>query len=87
MKIGPVRAELFHADRQKYEGTDRRDHVTKLIFAFRNFWKHETKSKYRNIWRFEGENSKLYSQRIKTNLLHNTPVICSFLGNSPASEF
>ena len=30
MKTGPVRAELFHADGQ----TD----VTKLIFAFRNFF-------------------------------------------------
>ena len=32
IKIRPVGAELFHADR----GTDRRTDMTKLIFAFRN---------------------------------------------------
>ena len=33
MKVSPVGAELFHADRL----TDRRIDVTKLIAAFRNF--------------------------------------------------
>jgi len=35
MKIRPVRAELFRADRQ----TDRQTNVPKLLVAFRNFAK------------------------------------------------
>jgi len=55
MKIWQVRAELFHADRQTYEGIDRHDHVTQLKVAFRNFWKHTHTHKtyvqeYLEIW-------------------------------------
>jgi hypothetical protein len=37
MKIRPVGAEFFHADRRKERRTDGRTDVTKLILAFRNF--------------------------------------------------
>ena len=37
MKIRPVRAELFHADRRMKGGMDGRTDMTKLIVAFRNF--------------------------------------------------
>ena len=37
MKILPVEAELFHADRQTDRQTDRRTNMTKLTVAFRNF--------------------------------------------------
>ena len=39
MKIRPVGAELFHADRRTYRRGDRRKDMTKLIVAFRNFAK------------------------------------------------
>jgi len=37
MKIRPVGAELFHADRRKEGRTDRQTDRTKLIVRFRNF--------------------------------------------------
>jgi hypothetical protein len=37
MKIRPVGAELFHADRQTEEQEDGRRKMTKLIDAFPNF--------------------------------------------------
>jgi hypothetical protein len=37
MKIRPVGAELFHADRQTEGRTDGQTDVMKLIVAFRNF--------------------------------------------------
>ena len=39
MKIRPVGAELFNADRQKDGRTDRQTDLTKLIVGFRNFAK------------------------------------------------
>jgi len=36
MKIRPVRAEFFHADRQTEGHTDREIDMTKLMAAFRN---------------------------------------------------
>jgi len=37
MKIRPVGAELFSAERWTDGQTDRQTHITKLIFALRNF--------------------------------------------------
>jgi hypothetical protein len=37
MKIPPLGAELFHADRRKDGQTEGRTDTTKLIVAFRNF--------------------------------------------------
>ena len=50
MKIRPTWAELFHADTetQRDRQTERRTHMIKLIFAFRNFehtYTNRTKSK------------------------------------------
>ena len=39
MRIRPVGAELFHADRRTEGWTDRRTDMKKLIVAFRNFAK------------------------------------------------
>jgi hypothetical protein len=44
MKICPVRAELFHADRQTAEWTD----TMGIILAFHNFV--DTLKKYDQIW-------------------------------------
>jgi len=45
MKIRPVEAELFHADRR----TDGRTDMTKLIVAFLNFATIQTKIQIRSI--------------------------------------
>jgi len=37
MKIRPVEAEFFDADRRRDGRTDRKTDMTKLIVAFRNF--------------------------------------------------
>jgi hypothetical protein len=43
MKIRPMTAELFHADRNTHENTYRQTDITKLLAAFRKIAKNEKK--------------------------------------------
>jgi hypothetical protein len=46
IKILPMEAELFHAERRTEGQTDRQTDMTKLIVAFRNFAKATKNSKF-----------------------------------------